>query len=90
MANFSAPCLAMYMPFKTQELNDNNGTYYGINKLSQNPIIANRKLLDSYHGMILGKTRSGSFSSCIFLRNSFVRSFCGLVNTSFGVPYSTT
>lgn len=71
MANFSAPCLAMYMPFKTQELNDNNGTYYGINKLSQNPIIANRKLLDSYHGMILGKTRSGKsvFAKCEIISN---------------------
>ncbi len=59
MANFSAPCQAMYMPFKTQELNDENGTYYGINKLSQNPIIANRKLLESYQGKIFGKTRSG-------------------------------
>ena len=59
MTNFSAPCQAMYMPFKTQELNDPDGTYYGINKLSQNPIIANRKLLDSYHGLILGRTRSG-------------------------------
>ena len=59
VTNFSAPCQAMYMPFKTQELNDPDGTYYGINKLSQNPIIANRKLLDSFHGMILGKTRYG-------------------------------
>lgn len=71
MANFSAPCQAMYMPFKTQELNDENGTYYGINKLSQNPIIANRKLLDSYHGMILGKTRSGKsvFAKCEIISN---------------------
>lgn len=59
VANFSAPCEAMYMPFKTQELNDENGSFYGINRLSQNPIIANRKNLQSYHGMILGKTRSG-------------------------------
>lgn len=71
MANFSAPCQAMYMPFKTQELNDENGTYYGINKLSQNPIIANRKLLDSYHGMILGRTRSGKsvFAKCEIISN---------------------
>lgn len=71
VANFSAPCLAMYMPFKTQELNDENGTYYGINKLSQNPIIANRKLLDSYHGMILGRTRYGKsvFGKCEIISN---------------------
>lgn len=66
VCNLSAPCLAMYMPFKTQELNDPDGTYYGINKLSQNAILANRKLLQSYHGMILGKTRSGKsvFAKC--------------------------
>ena len=59
VANFSAPCEAMYMPFKTQELNDSDGCFYGINRLSQNPIIANRKNLDSYHGVILGQTRHG-------------------------------
>lgn len=66
VCNLSAPCLAMYMPFKTQELNDPDGTYYGINKLSQNAILANRKLLQSYHGMILGKTGSGKsvFAKC--------------------------
>ena len=71
MTNFSAPCQAMYMPFKTQELNDPDGTFYGINKLSQNPIIANRKLLDSFHGMILGKTRYGKslFAKCEIISN---------------------
>lgn len=71
VCNFSAPCLAMYMPFKTQELNDKGGSYYGINKLSQNPILANRKNLESYHGMILGKTRSGKsvFAKCEILSN---------------------
>lgn len=66
VCNLSAPCLAMFMPFKTQELNDDHGTYYGINQLSQNAILANRKLLQSYHGMILGKTRSGKsvFAKC--------------------------
>lgn len=71
VCNFSAPCLAMYMPFKTQELNDKDGSYYGINKLSQNPILADRKNLQSYHGMILGKTRSGKsvFAKCEILSN---------------------
>lgn len=66
VCNLSAPCLAMFMPFKTQELNDPDGSFYGINQLSQNAILANRKLLQSYHGMILGKTRSGKsvFAKC--------------------------
>ena len=59
VTNFSAPCEAMYMPYKTQELNDDGGSFYGINRLSQNPIIANRKNLNSYHGVILGQTRHG-------------------------------
>lgn len=72
VCNFSAPCLAMLIPFKTQELNDADGTYYGINQLSQNAILANRKLLQSYHGMILGKTRSGKsvFAKCEILSNA--------------------
>ena len=73
VCNLSAPCLAMFMPFKTQELNDDNGTYYGINQLSQNAILANRKNLPgSYHGMILGKTRSGKsvFAKCEIISNA--------------------
>lgn len=59
VCNFSAPCLAMFMPYKTQELNDENGIYYGINQLSQNGIFGNRKLLQNYNGLILGKSGSG-------------------------------
>ena len=59
VCNFSAPNLEMFMPFKTQEINDENGCYYGINQLSQNAIFGNRKLLQSYNGLILGKTGSG-------------------------------
>lgn len=58
-SNLSAPCMAMFMPFKTQELNEPRGCFYGINRISQNPILANRKNMDSCHGVILGKTRSG-------------------------------
>lgn len=57
--NFASPCLAMLIPFKTQELNDYDGTYYGLNQLSQNAIIANRKNLQNRNGLILGKSGSG-------------------------------
>lgn len=57
--NLSAPCLAMFMPYKTQELNDEHGNYYGINQLSQNAIFGNRKRLMNYNGLILGKSGSG-------------------------------
>lgn len=66
VCNFSAPCLAMMMPYKTQELNDENGNWYGINQLSQNAIFANKKNLMNYNGMILGKSGSGKsvFAKC--------------------------
>jgi type IV secretory pathway VirB4 component len=52
-------------------LNDIGGIYYGINKLSQNPIIANRKALPAGHGMILGRTGSGKsvYSKCEIISN---------------------
>lgn len=59
VCNFSSSCLAMFMPYKTQELNHENGTYYGINQLSQNAIFANRKTLRNYNGIILGQSGSG-------------------------------
>lgn len=58
-ANLSSLCEAMYMPFKTQELNESNGGFYGLNRLSQNAILANRKNMSSWHGVILGQTGSG-------------------------------
>lgn len=43
VTNLSSSCLAMLMPFKTQELNDLDGNYYGVNQLSQNVIFADKK-----------------------------------------------
>ena len=59
VANFSSSCLAMLMPFKTQELNDEGGIYYGINPLSHNPIFGNKKKNKNRNGMILGQSGSG-------------------------------
>ncbi len=59
VVNLSSSCLAMFMPFKTQELNDENGVYYGINQLSQNAIFADKKLLKNHNGLILGQSGSG-------------------------------
>lgn len=59
VCNFSAPCLAMFIPFKTQELKDKGGTYLGINQLSQNVICGNRKKLPNRAGMYLGMSRHG-------------------------------
>lgn len=59
VANLSSTCLAMFMPFKTQELNDYNGTFYGVNQLSQNAIFADKKKLKNRNSMILGQSGSG-------------------------------
>lgn len=65
VCNFTSPCLAMFMPYKTQELNDERGLWYGINQLSQNSIIADQKK-HGFHMMYLGKTRRGKsvFAKC--------------------------
>lgn len=59
VVNLSSPCLAMFMPFKTQELNHENGNYYGINQLSQNAILADKKQLKNHNGLIFGQSGSG-------------------------------
>ena len=59
VTNLSSSCLAMLIPFKTQELNDANGIYYGINQLSHNVIFADKKLLKNHNGLILGQSGSG-------------------------------
>jgi len=55
---------AVLMPYKTQEIIDNNGLYYGINAISHNLLMCNRKLLLNGNGFILGVSGSGkSFAS---------------------------
>lgn len=51
--------LAALTPFMVHELNDPDGLFYGINQISKNVLIGNRKLLTNPHGFILGKTGGG-------------------------------
>ncbi|MCI9403652.1 MAG: DUF87 domain-containing protein [Oscillospiraceae bacterium] len=54
---------AVLMPFRVQEIQDVGGIYYGINAVSKNLLICNRKKLLNPHGFILGVSGSGkSFS----------------------------
>lgn len=54
---------AVLMPFRVQEIQDSGGIYYGINAVSKNLLICNRKKLLNPHGFILGVSGSGkSFS----------------------------
>lgn len=51
--------LSGFVPFNVQEINDKNGFFYGINQVSKNAIIGNRKLLKNGNGFIFGKSGSG-------------------------------
>lgn len=55
---------AIFMPFTSLEFNDANGLYYGMNPLTSNLILLNRKNLHNASGFILGIPGSGkSFAS---------------------------
>lgn len=54
---------AVLMPFRVQEIQDAGGIYYGVNAVSKNLLICNRKKLLNPHGFVLGVSGSGkSFS----------------------------
>lgn len=50
---------AVLMPFRAQEIQDPGGLYYGINAVSGNPLICDRKRLISPHAFVLGVSGSG-------------------------------
>ena len=56
---FTTAQTAILMPFATQELNDEGGTYYGQNQQSSNLVLCDRKKLTSPMGFVCGKTGSG-------------------------------
>ncbi|MBP5236154.1 MAG: ATP-binding protein [Clostridia bacterium] len=51
--------LAVFMPFKVQEISHANGIYYGQNAISNNMIIANRRNLLNGNSFVLGVSGSG-------------------------------
>lgn len=66
---------AIFVPFTTQELfqNGKEALYYGINALSNNLIMVDRKLLKNPNGLILGTLGSGkSFSAKREIANCFL------------------
>jgi len=55
--------LAVFMPFKVQEIMDKGGIYYGENAISHNLIMCNKETLLNQSAMVLGVPGSGkSFS----------------------------
>ena len=65
---------AIFVPFMTRELRmDGQSLYYGMNALSHNVIMADRKKLKSANGLYLGSTGSGkSFAAKRELLNVFL------------------
>ena len=51
--------LAVFMPFRVQEVYDSHGIYYGNNVISKNMIIADRRRLLNGNSFILGVSGSG-------------------------------
>lgn len=51
---FTTTDIAIFIPFTTQELYYKNGQYYGMNSLSNNVIMANRKSLANPNGLVFG------------------------------------
>ena len=79
MRTMFTTALCACLPYNVQEIIDQEGFFYGINQVSQNPIIINRKQLMNPHGFIFGKTGSG--------KSMFVKSEIGqvLFNTTDSV-----
>ena len=56
--------VSVFMPFVSQELLQTNGMYYGLNSVSRNLLLFNRKMSKNMNGFILGTPGSGkSFSA---------------------------
>jgi len=51
--------LAVFIPFRVQEINHDDGIYYGQNVISKNMIVADRKQLLNGNSFILGVSGSG-------------------------------
>ncbi|RXD25319.1 conjugal transfer protein, partial [Acinetobacter baumannii] len=49
----------IFIPFTTQELFQEHGSYYGLNAISRNLIFFDRKTLKNANGFILGTPGSG-------------------------------
>ncbi len=64
MRSMLTQSLAALMPFNVQELSDKQGCYYGINQVSKNINIGNRKKLINGNGFVFGVPGSGKSFFC--------------------------
>ena len=64
---------AVFIPFSSQEIVQPGGMYYGLNAISKNLIIFNRKTLKNQNGFIMGTPGSGkSFAAKREMSNVFL------------------
>ena len=59
MRTLTTESTAVLLPFKTQEIMDTGGLYYGVNAVSRNLIICNRDAMLNGHGLYTGVSGSG-------------------------------
>ena len=72
--------LAVFMPFRVQEIGHQNGIYYGQNAISNNMIIANRSKLLNGNSFILGVSGSGnSFMGKCEITNLILSGDCDII-----------
>lgn len=69
---FTTTDMAIFIPFTTKELYTNNGQYYGMNSLSNNVIMENRKRLVNPNGLIFGMP---GFGKTFFVKREILDMF---------------
>ncbi len=79
----TSSCVAIFIPFTTQELfqTGKEALYYGINALSNNLIMVDRKLLKNPNGLILGTPGCCTGNTQILFANGTPVSFAELVDS---------
>ena len=86
--------LAVLMPFNVQELNDNGGNYYGINQISKNINVGDRKKLINGNGFVFGVPGSGKSFFCkmemgsVFLQGEDEIIIIDPMNEYFDIAYT--
>ncbi len=64
MRSMLTQSVAVLLPFNVQEMNDMGGIYYGINQISKNVNVGNRKKLLNGNGFVFGVPGSGKSFFC--------------------------